>query len=178
MRSLPLQLVFAVIPLLAQDYPKQSTCCFDTDVEYIGDLSVSKSGNACINWTIPKSKQWPLRIKKFFKQSKNINLKQSDHNFCRRVTKKWTKPRCVINKQGNWRKCDVPKCSQVGDECEIVPANFEGKDENRYVPTGPNVVTDKVLFHISIGGNPSGVIEIGLFGNTVPKTVENFKQLA
>ncbi|CAH1110897.1 unnamed protein product [Psylliodes chrysocephalus] len=42
---------------------------------------------------------------------------------------------------------------------------------------GPKV-TDKVWFDITIGDEAIGRIEIGLFGKTVPKTVENFKQLA
>merc|ERR1712044_121712 len=40
------------------------------------------------------------------------------------------------------------------------------------------LVTDKVLFEITIGGEKIGTIEIGLFGKTVPKTVENFYTLA
>lgn len=36
----------------------------------------------------------------------------------------------------------------------------------------------KVWFDITIGGEAAGRIEIGLFGGTVPKTVENFYQLA
>lgn len=39
-------------------------------------------------------------------------------------------------------------------------------------------VTDKVFFDIEIGGEPIGRIVIGLFGDTVPKTVKNFKTLA
>ncbi|CAH8565383.1 unnamed protein product [Schistosoma rodhaini] len=42
---------------------------------------------------------------------------------------------------------------------------------------GPKV-TDKVFFDIEVDGKPLGRIIIGLFGKTVPKTVENFKQLS
>jgi peptidyl-prolyl cis-trans isomerase B (cyclophilin B) len=42
---------------------------------------------------------------------------------------------------------------------------------------GPRV-TDKVWFDITIGGQPAGRIEIGLFGEVVPKTAKNFKELA
>eukprot|EP00127_Corallochytrium_limacisporum_P005566 Clim_evm83s207 gene=Clim_evmTU83s207 len=39
-------------------------------------------------------------------------------------------------------------------------------------------ITDKVFFDMTIGGEDIGRIVIGLFGKTVPKTVDNFKTLA
>jgi len=39
-------------------------------------------------------------------------------------------------------------------------------------------VTDMVFFDITMGGEPIGRIEMGLFGKTVPKTAANFKSLA
>jgi len=42
---------------------------------------------------------------------------------------------------------------------------------------GPKV-TDKVWFDIKIGDGPAERVEIGVFGKTVPKTAENFIELA
>merc|ERR1719373_1519419 len=51
---------------------------------------------------------------------------------------------------------------------------FASADDSKKGP----LVTDKVLFEMTIGGEAAGTIEIGLFGKTVPKTVENFAKLA
>lgn len=39
-------------------------------------------------------------------------------------------------------------------------------------------VTTKVFMDVSIGGEPVGRIVVGLFGDDLPRTVENFKKLA
>eukprot|EP01084_Bolivina_argentea_P269670 458362_1 len=38
-------------------------------------------------------------------------------------------------------------------------------------------ITNRVYFDIEIGGKAAGRIEIGLFGDAVPKTVDNFRSL-
>merc|ERR1712159_627325 len=43
---------------------------------------------------------------------------------------------------------------------------------------GEPKVTKKVFFDIEMGGKPAGKIVIGLFGDAVPKTSENFRALA
>merc|ERR1711990_625498 len=54
----------------------------------------------------------------------------------------------------------------------LVTAGVDAKKAKK----GPKI-THKVFFDVSIGGEPAGRIEMGLFGKTVPKTAENFRAL-
>ncbi|KAF9365297.1 hypothetical protein BGX34_010603 [Mortierella sp. NVP85] len=47
-----------------------------------------------------------------------------------------------------------------------------------FVAQAEPIVTNKVFFDIEQGGKPLGRIVIGLFGNDVPRTAENFLELA
>ena len=40
-----------------------------------------------------------------------------------------------------------------------------------------DTITSKVFFDVEIGGKPAGRVVMGLFGETVPKTAENFRAL-
>jgi len=53
----------------------------------------------------------------------------------------------------------------------LLPSESEGQ------ASGPKV-THTVTFSLTVGGQPIGDVKIGLFGKTVPKTVDNFYQLA
>jgi peptidyl-prolyl cis-trans isomerase B (cyclophilin B) len=41
----------------------------------------------------------------------------------------------------------------------------------------PAAISQKVFFDIEIGNEPAGRVIMGLYGNDVPKTADNFKQL-
>jgi peptidylprolyl isomerase len=53
---------------------------------------------------------------------------------------------------------------------------LSGAEAGKKKKKGP-AISNKVFFDVTIGGAPAGRITFGLYGKTVPKTVENFRAL-
>ncbi|CAN1167015.1 Peptidyl-prolyl cis-trans isomerase CYP19-4 [Linum perenne] len=59
----------------------------------------------------------------------------------------------------------------------VIQSQYAPQAAPQGAPQLDDAITTKVFFDIEINGQPAGRITMGLFGNAVPKTVENFRAL-
>jgi hypothetical protein len=72
----------------------------------------------------------------------------------------------------------MPKAGVAGAKEVLKKATNIQVEEPKRKEKDPMAFTDYVFFDITHGEDPKGRIIIGLYGGIVPKTVENFKELA
>lgn len=68
--------------------------------------------------------------------------------------------------------------SSIPAAAVILGASLAAKAADEVAADPLEEITNKVFFDMAVDGKPVGKIVIGLFGKTVPKTVENFRALA
>jgi len=120
------------------------------------------------------------------RQSSASKVGGSDYNYCRNIDKDPSGPWCYKSNwngvQPNYFTCDIPICQTELANFEVKQERIDDSKSNSEIEIvklkGDNLVTEKVTLYIEIDKIRQGKIEIGLFGDTVPKTVKNFVDLA
>lgn len=115
-------------------------------------------------------------------QNSARKVSRKDYNYCRNIDRDPSGPWCYKSNwngvQPNYFTCDIPICQTQLANYETGQDHFDDSEIEIVKPKGDNLVTEKVILYIEIDNVSQGTIEIGLFGDTVPKTVKNFVDLA
>merc|ERR1712226_1054947 len=92
-----------------QSKDQQSTCCYDSNIEFVGKKSRAANGLKCKPWK--KSPKYTKSLKNFSKSCDNSHHKNNlNYNYCRSIDNTGI-PKCVTSR--GLKPCAIPKCSET-----------------------------------------------------------------